>query len=205
MSAAIFGLLGVLLGAVLSVTKDWWFQRLNRKRDVSYLAVQVVGLLDRYVFACAAVVSEVGQGQRDENGFVLPQVRLPNFDPESLRVEWRALPVDLLYAILDLPYQAEVADQSIEGVWQYSATPPDFENIFEERYKQYSKLGLDAAALAKRVRSHAGLPDRSIGSDWDPVKVLQEKWAEVNASAAECQRRWEASEEPPAVRVASDA
>jgi hypothetical protein len=170
----------VLLGAVLTVAREWWFQRRREKKDAEFLAVQVLGQLDRYVAGCANVVFDDGlsEGQRDENGYRRTQVSPPKFEPETLKVEWKALPLKLMYEILDLPYRAEVASHSVSAAFEYAATPPDFEEGFDERQFQYALLGLDAARLAAQLRVHAGLPTRS-GSNWDPVANMEERKAKI--------------------------
>lgn len=185
LTPAIFGLAGVLLGSASATLKEWWFSRRNDKRDARYLAVQVVGQLDRYVFACSEVVVDNGlcRGQRDEHGYRRAQIATPTFSPDSLKVEWRSIPPDLMYAILDLPYKAEVAGHIIEGASE-NADPPDFDDYFEERQLQYAVLGLEAAALAKRLRAEAVLPKRSI-AHWDPIAWMNGRKNEIEAIRAD--------------------
>jgi hypothetical protein len=180
MESAIFGLVGVLLGAVLTVAREWWFQRTQDRKDAEFLAVQVLGQLERYVAGCANVVADDGlsQGQADEHGCRRIQVTPPKFEPELLKVEWKALPLDLMHEILDLPYRAEIANHSISAAFEYAASPPDFEEGFEERQLQYAALGLDAAQLAAKLRKHAGLPARS-GGAWDPIAYIAGQRAKI--------------------------
>ncbi|MBK6865528.1 MAG: hypothetical protein IPG91_19455 [Ideonella sp.] len=191
LTPAIFGLIGVLLGSGLATLKEWWFSRRIDKRDARYLAVLVVGQLDRYVFACSEVVTDDGlcQGQRDEQGYRRSQVKPPRFNPEALTVEWRSIPADLMYDILDLPYKAEVAGHIIEGASE-NADPPDFEDYFEERQLQYANLGLQAAAIAARLRSAAKLPERSV-AHWDPIAWMSEYKAKIEAARTERAKNWE--------------
>lgn len=191
LTPAIFGLVGVLLGTVLATLKEWWFSHRNDARDARYLAVQVVGQLDRYVFACSEVVTDDGlsQGQRDEHGYRVTQVKSPKFSPETLSVEWRSIPVNLLYEILDLPYKAEVATHIIEAASE-NANPPDFDDYFEERQLQYANLGLLAAAIAVRLRKQAKLPERSV-AHWDPVAWMSERRTKIEATRTERAKKWE--------------
>lgn len=190
LTPAIFGLLGVFVGAVLATLKELWFGYRSDGRNARYLAVQVVGLLDRYVFACSEVVTDNGlsQGQRDAQGFLVAQVQAPKFNPESLSVEWRSIPVDLMYEILDLPYKAEVAAHIIEGASENS-NPPDFEDFFEERQLQYAELGLQAAAISNRLRKLAKLPERSV-AHWDPIQWMKKHKADIEKLRTERARKW---------------
>jgi hypothetical protein len=98
MESAIFGLLGVALGALLTVAKEWWFQRSRNRKDAEYLSIQVSCALEKYVAHCANVVSDDGlsYGQPNKDGYRETQVLPPKFEPESLMVEWMSLPANLM-------------------------------------------------------------------------------------------------------------
>lgn len=191
MTSAIFGLIGVLLGSLLAGAKEWWFQRRSNKRDAAFLAVQVVGLLDRYVLSCVSVVEDDGLsfGEPDERGYRTAQATPTHFAPDSLKVEWRAIPVDLMYDILDLPYKAVVAEEMISAA-SANADPPDYEDFFEERQLQFAVLGLFAAELGSRLRVYAGLPERSIAA-WDPVEFMSSARSRIESARAERERHWQ--------------
>lgn len=174
MEAAVFGLIGVVLGALLTVAKDWWFQRRENRKDAEYLAIQVSCALEQYVGRCAEVVGDDGlsYGLPDENGYRRIQVATPSFNPELLNVEWKSLPANLMYEVLDFPYKAEVASQSVAGAFDYEAAPPDFEEGFEERQLQFAILGIAASELAAKLREHVGLPAKCVG-DWNPVRYME--------------------------------
>jgi hypothetical protein len=176
MEAAVFGLIGVALGALLTVAKDWWFQRRENRKDAEYLAIQVSCALEQYVGRCADVVGDDGlsYGQPDENGYRRIQVATPTFNPELLKVEWKSLPANLMYEVLDFPYKAEVANQSVVGTFEYEATPPDFDEGFEERQLQFANLGIAASKLAAKLREHVGLPAKCVGA-WDLIGYMEEQ------------------------------
>jgi hypothetical protein len=191
MASAIFGLIGVLLGSLLAGAKEWFFLRRNNARDAAFLVVQVVGQLDRYVLACSSVAADEGlnQGQPDESGYRYAQVKTPIFEPDALKVEWRAIPVNLMYEVLDLPYKAVVAQHTVDAASE-NADPPDFDEFFEERQLQFAGLGLLAAKLADQLRRHAKLPSRSV-SEWDPVDFMHRTQGGIQALRAERGRQWE--------------
>ncbi|MFA5985534.1 MAG: hypothetical protein WC782_16065 [Methylococcaceae bacterium] len=190
MTSAIFGLIGVLLGSILAGAKEWWFQRRNNSKDAAYLAVQVVGLLDRYVLSCSSVAEDNGlnRGEPDERGCRTTQTEPLQFRPDSLKVEWRSIPVDLMYDILDLPYKALVAEEMVAAAGANS-DPPDYEDFFEERQLQYARLGLLAAQLASRLRAHVGLPVRSV-CDWNPLDFMERRQSKIESMRAERAKRW---------------
>jgi hypothetical protein len=203
MEAAIFGLLGVALGAVLTLFREWWFQSRKDRKDAEYLAVVVSCALDTYAARCADVVADDGlsYGQPDEDGYHRVQVDAPVFTPDTLNVEWKSLPAKLMYRILDLPNQATEASHKVDGAFEYAATPPDFGEGFEERHMQYASLGLQAAELAKELRKRTGLPQRAY-DQWNPIEFMSERKAEIFARRAERERRHVAPNLPAALSSA---
>lgn len=192
MESAIFGLVGVVLGALLTVVREWWFQSRKTRKDAEYLSIQVSCELERYMSKCAEVVSDDGlcEGQPGKDGCHSIQVQAPKFDPISLNVEWKSLPVNLMYEILDFPYKAEIANQAISAAFEYDAGPPDYLEGFEERHLQYATLGLAASQLATKLRVFVDLPARSVG-DSNPVRYMEEK-----KCAVESERAMRAAREP---------
>lgn len=174
MESAIFGLVGVALGALLTVAREWWFQSRKNKKDAEYLSILMSCELERYAARCAKVVGDDGlcEGQPDENGYSSIQVDAPKFEPHAFSVEWKSLPAHLMYEILDFPYKAELANSSVSAAFEYAATPPDFSEGFEERQFQYACLGLAALKLAARLRGYVGLPPRDIG-EWNPAEYME--------------------------------
>lgn len=111
--------------------------------------------LERYVARCAEVVGDDGLSAErpDEHGNCTIQVDTPKFDPLAFSVEWKSLPATLIYDILDFSYKAEVASRTVFAAFKYAASPPDFEEGFEERqFLHYARhrriaLGYNAAEL----------------------------------------------------------
>jgi len=186
MESAIFGLVGVALGALLTVVKEWWFQIRKNQKDAEYLAIRVSCELERYVARCAQVVGDDGldHGQTDEHGYHAVQAEAPKFDPMSFMVEWKSLPTTLMYEILDFPFKADIADRAVSNTFNYAADPPDYYEGFEERQFQYAALGIAASQLVNKLRKHGKLPSRTVG-DWDPVRYMEEQKSNIESRRAE--------------------
>lgn len=186
MESAIFGLVGVALGAVLAVAREWWFQTRKNKKEAEYLAILVSCELERYAAHCAEVVGDDGlcEGRPDENGYASIQVKAPKFEPQALSVEWKSLPAHLMYEILDFPYKAELASQSVSAAFEYAATPPDFCEGFEERQLQYACLGIAALKLAAKLCEYVGLPTRDVG-EWNPAEYMERHKADIESRRKE--------------------
>ena len=191
MESAIFGLVGVTLGALLSVAKEWWFQSKKSKKEAEFLSIQVACCLERYAAACADVVADDGlcEGRPNEHGYHEIQVVAPKFQPESFDVEWKSLPAILMYEILNFPYQADLAEREVSGAFEYAATPPAFVEGFEERQLQYAKLGLSALHLAEKLRAYAGLPARE-RSENDMAEYLKRHKSDIETDRQERLKRY---------------
>lgn len=185
MEAAVFGLVGVVLGALLTVAKEWWFHDRTIRKDAEYLCIQVACELERYATRCADVVSDDGlyHGQPNEHGCHEIQVTTPTFDPKLFDVEWKSLPAVLMYDVLDFPYKGYVANQSVSAAFEYSATPPDYGDGFEERQLQYASLGITAFELAGKLRAHVKLQSREFGK-WDPDKFMKDRKTTIESERA---------------------
>lgn len=178
--SSIFGLLGVALGAFLAIFKDVLFKRSERKRNANYLAIRVVSLLDEFINGCVAVIFDDGtyHGQRDEDGYRRAQVSTPEIAPLNLDVDWKSIQPILMYEILSLPNLKSEADIQISGSSEYSASPPDFEEFFEERQSQYSELGLKAIKLATKLRKQHSIPENTY-KNFSPAEEMIKCKSEV--------------------------
>lgn len=191
MMTAIFGLIGVVVGALLTLAREWWFHRQTNQKEREYLAVVASCALDAYARKCATVVADDGlyHGQTDQDGYHRIQTDTPKFEPEKLAVEWKSLPARLMYQILDFPNQADRAKSRVDDAFEHSATPPDFAEGFEERMSEYAKLGLAAANLADQLRTLVGLEAPAMPS-WNPIGYMKEELAKINARREEHERQY---------------
>lgn len=175
MLEALIGLLGVIVGASITAVREHWASKASTQKSAEYLAIRVVSVLDGFAEKCAYVVGDDGlsHGQRGPDGCRSVQVSTPEFSVESLDVDWKSIPSNLMYEILSLPNRVSAADQKIGGVREYAAHPPDYEELFEERQIQYGALGLKAASISDELRKLYGIPAREY-RDWNPVEYLAE-------------------------------
>lgn len=169
---ALIGLAGVIVGSALTVSKDYWFTHRSETKSRRYLCIRVVSSLERFAENCVSFADD--EGERDEKGYLQPTVESPSFNPQSLNVDWELLPPLLLYRTHDLPNKIQNANQVIFAEWEYSASPPDYEEYFEAREVEFTELALEAYDIAAAMRLHAELPARDC-SKWDPVEYLKKK------------------------------
>ncbi|RQZ27625.1 hypothetical protein DIE14_10475 [Burkholderia sp. Bp9017] len=191
---AVFGLVGVVVGAIMTFVRDMWFKSRQETRERQYLAIRVTAQLERFSAGCVAVVADDGlyHGQPDENGVHQAQAQEPTFEPEALQVDWKSMPPDLMYEVLSFPSLIERAKSKIEAEGDH-ASPPEYEEWFQERQYQYAKLGLQAAEISAKLRARIGLPERPApDARWDPLQFMTQRRAEID----ELRAKW-ASEPLP--------
>lgn len=181
MESAVFGLIGVVVGSFLTIAKEWWFQHRISKKDATFLSIKVSCELLKFAGSCANVAGD--HGEEDGNGCCIPRTSTPDFKPEALDVEWKALPDDMMFEVLDLPFKIEQADETISAVYEHVAGPPDYSEWYEERQLQYATLGLFALNVASQLRSYAGLPCAS-NDDYYPRKYLEGKKTRIEKDRA---------------------
>ena len=176
-----FVLIGVIVGAALTFSREFWFDRRKKKKEAEYLTIRIISMLERFIAQCVAVIFDNGlyHGQPpNENGYRSAQTPDPEFKPESIDVEWKSLPANLMFEILSLPIDIEESERKIcssESV----ASPPDFEEVFEERQYQYAELGLKALFLSKKLRKSMGISAKVYG-ELNPEVIFKEKKSKIN-------------------------
>jgi len=189
MTEAIFGLLGVLIGAGLTWFQTYWLNRQERNRSARYLAIRVACLLDKYVEDCAAVVKDDGLsfGQRNSEGYLEPQVKAPSAPVYPDDIDWKSIDHEMMYKLLSFPSDVEGAEGIIRAAWDL-ANPPDFEEWFEERAFWHAQFGLAAFKLAEELSNEYGIQKKTY-KNWDPVADLGK---ELDAIRVSREKRFEA-------------
>ncbi len=182
MENVFYGLIGVLFGFLLSTFKDWWFQKVKKKKEVEYLSVRVSFLLERFVEGCIDIVSD--DGRWDNDGIRHTVTTLPEFEPQLIEVDWKSLPLDLMYRLLDFPNDIFDAKNNIDAVVEHQASPPDYDEAFEERQFNYALLGIKAIEYASELRRLGGLPKRNTDK-WNSLEYLAKKRKDIQ----ECRQK----------------
>jgi hypothetical protein len=170
------GLIGVVVGALVSGLKDWVTSYFSMKAKRKYLATRVISMLEIFVDNCALVMNDDGTvyGMPDKDGCFFPQVEPPVFQPLTLDVDWLSIDANLMHKILYLPNEIYMVDSKIQSIWKYSATLPHNEEIFSERYYQYAKLAVKANEIIDELSRETGI---NISSEhrWYDSNLFKEK------------------------------
>lgn len=171
MEKLLIGTVGVVLGAILTLFRDFWTDYRTRERKATYLAIRVTCILERFIDGCVSVALD--EGEEDERGLLHTTASRPELNLEALDVDWQSLNLDLMYEILNFPSDIEESNKIVDSVAEHVAFPPYYEEIFEERQYQFSKLGLKAHDLATRLRAKYSIPKRKF-ENWNPIERIAE-------------------------------
>ena len=189
--SAIAGLAGVTIGAFLTYLKNKHAERLKDRKDGAYLAILVVSHLDRFTNGCWYVALDDGTSEGHPaggDGTHQATVKPPSFKPLEIAVEWKALPQDLMYDILQIPDMQDHLEYRLANPGLDD--PPDYRDFFWTRKRDYAELGLHVSSVAKRLRRHAGMPIvESPPGEWNREVSLQEIIAQVDKERIELETR----------------
>lgn len=198
MIEALIGLGGVIVGSMITISKDVWIARLDRRRHGIFAAIQIIGVLDQFVETCVDVVCDDGrfQGQyagRTNSGEEYPvaQVECPKDIVFPEDIDWKSLGSDLMYEVLALPPKLRQANRNID-FWAREASWPFADEFFETRQENYADLGLQAIEAAKHLRRNFKIPERHAPSwnpDWNSEIFLREKVAKFEAQRRQTTER----------------
>ncbi|RON97109.1 hypothetical protein BK672_02095 [Pseudomonas fluorescens] len=187
--SAAAGISGVLLGNIFVLIKEWWTKRKTAKQDTAFLGIIVVSHLDRFATGCFHVALDDGTqyGQpAGERGEYVTVVTPPDFRPLDVNVDWKLLPMDLMYSILRLPDQQDQLQGNLAGIHEFNHDPPQHVEYFQARRRGYAVLGLQASDLAKKLRSYVGLPVEELGPDeWSRDESMKDVISDIDAKLSE--------------------
>lgn len=157
-----------------------YFTRLREERAAAvklvserlFIATELVFLLEQFAQESAAVATD--GGYENQNGLTVPAKKYPVLNISAITGDWRVLPAKLMYRIRELPVMQGEADRTVN---EAELIPPDYDEFFEARQYQYTRLGLKALIQARRLRRLVGLPHTRLDATrWSAQNVLWQKW-----------------------------
>lgn len=156
----------------------------KREAELYFISTQLVFRLERFAQECAAVVQD--EGEEDEQGYTRTTTIAEAFSTDDIAGDWRVLPGRMLYRIHELSVLIPEANQYISMVYEWD-NPPDWQCTFRERRYQYSRLGMKAILLSKRLRKLNGMPSSYLDNDsqWSVQDVLWGEWRKQRKSRAD--------------------
>lgn len=169
------------VGAALGgVSLTHYFTRRREERAAAaklaserlFIATELVFLLEQFAEGCAAVATD--HGYENQERVTVPETSVPNLSYTAVSGDWRVLSAKMMYRIRELPVMQGEADRAISAAEAY---PPDYDEFFEARQYQYTRLGLRAIIRARQLRKFAGLPNTRLdATPWSAQNVLWKEW-----------------------------
>lgn len=139
-----------------------------------FIATELIFLLEQFAEDCARVATD--KGEPDQQGEYSPAVKQPELTALDVSGDWRTLPPLIMYRVRELPVLQSEARRAIAAASEHSWAPYHKEG-FQERQYQYTRLGLKALILSRRLRKLAGLPGTRLdATEWSAQPVLWQVW-----------------------------
>ena len=148
--------IATIIGALIALGGTWFFSNRDIEKSARYLAIRVVCVFDKYLEDCVSVMKDDGlsYGQRTPDGCLEPQVSSLGAPVLPNDVDWKSIDHNLMYAILSFPTDVDAADRHVAFIADMIASPPDYDEFFEERAFQYAQFGLRANELTKKTQKN---------------------------------------------------
>lgn len=190
----VIGIAGVIIGSLITVGQAAVGAWIKRRKESAYLAILVVAHLDRLAAGCQYVAlddgTKYGRPAGSDGQEYQATASAPEFRPLELNVDWKVLPRDLMYAILELPSKIERIQNRLAGIAEYDDNYPDHTEWFWSRRRDYAELGLEVSAVAKRLRVHAGMPiEQARAGDWTAEGELHQIIQKIDNARARSEQR----------------
>jgi hypothetical protein len=154
-------------GSLLLFALGWIKEsRLSGKKqeiEAQHLGIQLVLVLDKLVADCYNAVND--PLFTDEQGYTHSSIPNPEFElPEG---DYRALPTQLMYDIMSMPNRLNAIKEGMNSVGENSS-PPDYEEYYQYRDENLSKLGLRAIGQIDSLCKKYKIPLPEKPKHYDP-------------------------------------
>ncbi len=178
LSPAMQGFLGgaaaVGFPLLFNLTKEIIFDLRKIKAERTYISVQLVFLLDKFVSECAEVSWDRGFDESyqepDSPEYLKTQVEPPIFDMSTVKGEYKYIEPTLIYNLQSIDIELLKIKQELREVTENPNFGPEFmDQYILLRRELYADLGLDVALLSENVRNKLKI-DADHG--WTPKESL---------------------------------
>lgn len=188
--AAAIGAGAALLGIALSFGRDWFVQRLKDGEQRTFVAIRLAAELEDFATRCALAASDHGEPKIQAHGQeeYVARYSTPKFEIDYSGYEWRLIPKDLLLRVLELPYLVCRSHAYLDGVSEFVAGPPHYEEFYTERSLRFGNLGLATLKLAQDLRVRHGATPSISSIDPDDEYDLESHLHEIVSDVLKAKR-----------------
>ncbi len=141
-------------------------------RERYFISTELIFLLEEFAEGCARVATD--NGHENNKHVTAPSAPQPELSYSAVTGDWRVLPFRLMYKLRELPVLKTESDRTIDAA---DFIPPEFDEFFEARQYEFTRLGLKAIILARRLRKLASFPESRLNvMPWSAQRVLWNVW-----------------------------
>lgn len=147
-------------------------------RERYFIGTELVFMLERFSQRCAPAAYESGYYDH-ESGYIQVTHDLPDIDYSSITGDWRSLPQELMYRLIQIPVLQEEARKSVAAAFN-NDSPWDGDDGLYEFNKQSCRLGLRAIRLSRELRRLCSMPEDELSvHPWSAWRTLSSVRARI--------------------------
>lgn len=147
----------------------------KQTRERYFIGTELVFMLERFSQRCVAAAYESGYYDH-ETGYIQVTHDLPDIGYSSITGDWRSLPQDLMYRLIQIPVLQEEARKSVAAAFN-NDSPWDGDDGLYELNKQSCLLGLRAIRLSRELRRLCAMPEDELSvqpwSAWRTLSIVR--------------------------------
>ncbi len=176
------GLIGVIIGSIITVLKEYLFYNKNKKNSAKVLVVKVILEMEKFGVKCLDVVCDDGtlEGEIPPDGLHKVRCQAPVLNFDSLDVDWSSIPINLISDILKIPNLSKNIENLIWSIYKYD-DPPEYHSFFKERQYQYAKIGVLTFDIIANLSKEYKIPEIVYDAKWNPPKELKQRLENIES------------------------
>lgn len=175
----------VSIPLLVNTCKDFYFDFQKRKTERNYIVVQLIYLLDDFVFNCGEVSWDQGfdpnYPEPDDHEYEA-QTKDPVFDMASVKGDHKYLEPMMLYKLQGINVEIAKSKERLRGITnEPSFDYDDAKYYFEQRRREFARIGLKVSHITDELRINFKVPNRD---EWNPRNAIIKSINQMNHQRA---------------------
>ncbi|WP_152999652.1 hypothetical protein [Pantoea stewartii] len=170
---------------IFNTCKDLYFDYKKRKTEKNYIAVQLIYLIDDFVYKCGEVAWDQGYNPAYPEPYDYSyeaQSDTPNFDMSSVKGEHKYLEPIMLYKLQSINVEIAKATDRLREITNSSDFDHDMISYyFTCRRREFAEVGIKASAISDEIRKKFKVPYHD---DWNPRETIISSLNQMNRQRA---------------------
>ncbi|WLD34107.1 hypothetical protein QTN38_010655 [Enterobacter cloacae subsp. cloacae] len=142
----------------------WYKENIQSSPERKFICAELVFLLEYYAVKFADAVQDGGEPNGNQGEYEMTTKNPDKIDYSLVKGSCKSLKSKITYEICSLPVRQSEAIKVINFAGEYSSSPPEHREFFEESQYQFALLGLKAANIASEIRQENGFPDTGLAT-----------------------------------------